>query len=149
MATTTRLALPMLEAGQAQKEMFHNEALALLDLLVGASVEAALRDDPPAQPEVGQSWIVGPAATGDWAGKAGAIAGWTPGGWRFISPPEGFSVWDRATGTIARRVAGSWRSDRPGAAIAPPAGGSTVDTEARAAIAAMLTLLRQRGLIAA
>ncbi|MGL4312420.1 MAG: DUF2793 domain-containing protein, partial [Sphingomonas sp.] len=30
--TTSRLALPLLAAGQAQKEMFHNEALALIDL---------------------------------------------------------------------------------------------------------------------
>ncbi|MFX4817188.1 DUF2793 domain-containing protein, partial [Acinetobacter baumannii] len=57
--TTSRLALPLLAAGQAQKEMFHNEALALIDLALAAAVESVGLNTPPATPEDGQCWIVG------------------------------------------------------------------------------------------
>lgn len=38
---TPRLALPLLQPGQAQKEMYHNEALARLDLAVQPAVARA------------------------------------------------------------------------------------------------------------
>lgn len=44
---TDRLRLPLLTAGQAQKEVTHNEALLLLDLLVQASVQSAGLTSPP------------------------------------------------------------------------------------------------------
>ena len=78
--TSARLALPLLVPGQAQKEMFHNEALATIDLALQASVAAVGTEAPPAAPSPGQCWIVGPRPTGDWAGQAGALAGWTAGG---------------------------------------------------------------------
>lgn len=53
--TTPRLALPMLQPGQAQKEMFHNEALALLDLATQAVVEAVGVDAPPGDPVPGRA----------------------------------------------------------------------------------------------
>ena len=40
MTKTARWALPLLEAGQAQKEMGHNEALAAIDLLMTTAVLA-------------------------------------------------------------------------------------------------------------
>lgn len=90
--TTARLGLPLLATGQARKEETHNEALALVDLLLGGGVEAMGVDAPPADPTVGQAWIVGAAPTGAWAGRAGAVAGWTGGGWRFVPPFEGLSL---------------------------------------------------------
>jgi hypothetical protein len=53
---------------------------------------------PPADPAPGQCWIIAPAATGAWAGKDGAIAGWTESGWRFIEPMVGFSVHEKNSG---------------------------------------------------
>lgn len=162
---TPRLALPLLVPGQAQKEMFHNEALAALDLVVQASVAAIGINDPPATPALGACWIVGTAPTGAWAGQAGALAGWTAGGWRFVAASEGMAVWDQASGQVARRVGGAWLdgavtasrivvggvqvvgAQRP--AIAGPAVGSVIDAEARAAISSMLAALRAHGLIAA
>ena len=76
---TSRLALPLLAAGQAQKEMSHNEALTLLDLAVHGSVIAAGTQVPPASVLPGQCWIVGDAPEGDWAGYGNAVAGWTEG----------------------------------------------------------------------
>lgn len=37
METTARLGLPLLAPGQAQKELFHNEALALVDAATQAA----------------------------------------------------------------------------------------------------------------
>ena len=51
MSDTARWALPLLEAGQAQKEMTVNEALTALDLLAGSMetiLDAAVRVDADA-----------------------------------------------------------------------------------------------------
>ncbi|SFP82892.1 DUF2793 domain-containing protein [Sphingomonas rubra] len=161
---TARLALDLLEPGQSQKELHHNEALALLDLGVQASVIAAGTDVPPQMPEPGQCWIVGTVPTGAWTGRPQAIAGWTAAGWRFVAPREGLVAWDEGRHVCQRFSAGRWQAGvvrgteldiagervvgpRAGA-IAAPAGGGTVDAEARATLAALLAALRGHGLIA-
>ena len=160
---TARHALPLLQPGQAQKEMWHNEALALTDALLHPLAEG-VRDEPPEAPEPGECWIVGVEPAGDWAGQAGAIACWTAGGWRFAGPREGMTVWLRDAGCTARRGPADWevgaidaRVLRIGgeqvigsrsAAIGGPAGGATVDIEARTVINALLDALRTHGLIA-
>ena len=161
---TARLGLPFLRAGQAQKEVWHNEALLALDLLVQASVVAVGRNDPPASPAIGQAWVVGPAPLGAWQGRAAAVAGWTAGGWRFAPPVEGMAVWSAGDGLTARFTGSAWRLGEMAArqlsvegrqvvgrqqpAIAAPAGGTTTDGEARAALSAVLEALRTHGLIA-
>ena len=47
MSDTTRLALPRLDAAQAQKHVTHNEALGLLDALVHLSLSARNVAAPP------------------------------------------------------------------------------------------------------
>ncbi|MBS0478511.1 MAG: DUF2793 domain-containing protein [Proteobacteria bacterium] len=161
---TGRFALPLLQPGQAQKEMFHNEALAALDLIVQPAAEAMGAEAPPTAPESGQSWIVGAAPTGAWTGKAGHLAGWTDGGWRFVAPVEGMAVRVIGAGLTARFAGGGWvlgeeacahlviGGDRVvgprQAAVATPAGGAVIDAESRAALAAILAALRAHGLIA-
>jgi hypothetical protein len=160
---TARLALPLIAPGQAQKEMTHNEALALIDLAVQAGVTAARADAPPATPVIGECWIVGDAPEGAWAGQAGALAGWTAGGWRFVAPREGMSVWSAGDTMAWTFRAGLWRRGElrglslrvngrqvvgaQAAAIAAPSGGATVDAEARATLSAVLAALRGHGLI--
>jgi hypothetical protein len=95
--TSARFALPFLQPGQAQKEVYHNEALALLDIAVQAAVQSADVAVPPDSPATGSCWIVAAGATGAWAGRSGTIAGWTSGGWRFVEPSEGMQVWNVAT----------------------------------------------------
>jgi len=162
--TTARLTLPLLQAGQAQKEMTHNEALARLDLAVQARVETMGFNDPPADPAAGDCWIVGPAPTGAWSGNAGALAGWTADGWRFLTAAEGMSLWVADQAVAARYVAGTWQAGTlagrqiviegvkvigaQAAAIADPTGGTTIDVEARTTIGAILAALRGHGLIA-
>lgn len=160
---TTRHGLPLLQAGQAQKEVTHNEALVLLDLLAHPVVEGVLAA-PPASPTPGQGWIIGAGATSAWAGREGAVACWTPGGWRFLAAQAGMMVWQKADGSPAWFDGDTWRTDgwptngllvdgqkvvgTRGSAIATPAGGTTVDGEARAAIGQILAALRTHGLIA-
>jgi hypothetical protein len=160
--TTARLALPLLVAGQAQKEMHHNEALVRLDLVTQAAAEALGIDAPPADPEPGQCWIVGDAPTGDWLGHSGDIAGWTEGGWRFATPREGTRLWLGESAGFACFTGGAWQAGRAygrvfvegeqvigprSTAIAEPVGGMVVDGEARAAVSAVLVALRAHGLI--
>lgn len=160
---TARLALPLIAPGQAQKEMTHNEALARLDLAVQAGVATVRVDVPPAAPAAGDCWVVGDAPTGAWTGQAGAVAGWTAGGWRFVPPREGLSVWSAGDTMTWTFRAGAWRKGElrgvavringrqvvgpQVAAIAAPTGGATVDAEARATLGAMLAALRSHGLI--
>lgn len=161
--STARHALPLIEPGQAQKELAHNEALALLDLLAHPAVVAMGTDTPPGDPVPGQCWVVGDSPSGAWSGHAHALAGWTGGGWRFVAPTpgltvstggDGFARWDGSawvagilSGTSLRiggqQVVGARRP-----AIPDPSGGATIDSETRAALTAVLAALRGHGLIA-
>lgn len=159
---TARFGLPLLVAGQAQKEIYHNEAISRLDLVTQAVAEACELNDPPVEPLPGQCWILGTAPTGDWQGHPGEIAGWTEGGWRFVIPREGMRLWlDEARG-FAGFVDGRWQAGRTYGrlfvdgeqvigprlnAIAEPLAGTVVDAEARAAVSAVLVALRAHGLI--
>ena len=161
---TERLALPLLHVAQAHKEMTHNEALMLVDLLLHGCVAGVAQDAPPPAPAVGQCWIVGAAPTGDWAGQAGRIAGMTAGGWRFVAPREGMRLWWPGGETTVEFRGDAWRIGEVRArrivveglpvvgarqpAIASPQGGTTRDEEARTALSAMLAALRTHGLIA-
>lgn len=161
--TSDRLKLPFLATAQAQKEMTHNEALALLDITVQPVVQAVAPPGVPGAPLAGQCWIVGAAPAAAWSGQAGALAAWTAGGWRFVAPLEGMSVWSIADGLAARHAGGTWIVGRETAAsltiagqqvvgprrpgIPTPSAGSTIDIQARAAIAAILETLTSHGLI--
>lgn len=163
MTQTNRLGLPLLAAGQAQKEVTHNEALLLLDLACQSVVQSADIAVPPASPATGQCWIVVPSATGDWSGMDGAIVAWTQSGWRFAVPEAGWRVWvvdrdqtmrfdgtgwiDEAVRSNGYFVSGQRVLASRQAAIADPSGGSTVDAEARSAVTAILTAMRTHGLI--
>ena len=160
---TARLSLPFLSPGQAQKEFVHNEALQALDIAVAAAVEEAPRSDPPAAPALGGCYIVGSSPTGEWAGKPQSLAAFTTGGWRFLAPIEGLSVYVKDSGVWAAYRSGDWEigSLRGSnliidgqqvvgartAAITLATGGTTIDGEARTAIEGILAALRQHGLI--
>ena len=163
MTASPRLALPFLTAGQAQKEFWHNEALQTLDIIVAAAVEDGPMDTPPASPVVGACYIVGSAPTDMWIDYPVALAGYSSGGWRFVAPVEGLTVYQKAQGLWASFRAGSWEiglmrgssvviGDKQvvgsrTAAIPSASGGTTVDSEARSTIDLILAAMRQHGLI--
>jgi len=144
MPTTPRFALPYLATSQAQKEVTHNEALTLLDALLHAAVEAGPVADAPVDPVVGQCWIVGAAATGDWAGQGQAIALWTLGGWRFAVPRGGMQATRLTDGARLRFDGSAWVEP---ATIDAPSGGSTIDSEPRSVIAALILHFEAQGLL--
>jgi hypothetical protein len=159
---TDRLGLPLLAAGQSQKEVTHNAALTQLDMLMQSAVVAAFVTAPPAAPQPGQCWIVGRGATGAWAGQDDALAQYSGSGWRFRAAFDGLSVWNMAAARPLRFTGGRW-SDALDAsalriggkqvvgaqqpAIPAPSGGTTPDVQARAAITAVLSALQAHGLI--
>lgn len=163
MPQTPRIGLTYLQAAQAQKEVTVNEGLRLLDLVVSPSVEGVLVDTPPASPAAGACYIVGNSPQGAWAGHAEALAGFGDGGWRFLGPIEGLTVFDKASSQFATFSGGAWEvgvlrgqavlidgEQVVGprlAAIPDPTGGTTIDTQARATVASILSSLRQHGLI--
>ena len=160
-----RLKLPLLAAAQAQKEVTHNEALALADIAVQAVVQSVAPASVPSSPVIGQCWIVGASPTGAWAGHAGAIAAWTSGGWRFVAPFEGMQAWSIADAVTVRRGTSSWNvggltatmisvagNQVVGARqprVLAPTGGATIDSQARAVIAALISGLEAHGLFSA
>lgn len=141
---TPRFGLPNLFMGQAQKEIFVNEAHALVDALMHCTIEAETAD-PPAFPVDGDNWLIAAPATGAWAGEEGRIACRQAGNWIFVSPRDGLRVFDRQRGQELFFVAG-WNVP---AAPVNPTGGVNVDAEARAAIAEVVAVLRATGLIPA
>lgn len=162
--TSDRFGLPLLQSGQAQKELTHNEALALIDMLLHPCAQSATLTAPPVGAAIGQCWIVASTATAEWSGHDDEIACLTSGGWRFVAPRAGTRV-STADDGVTRVFDGSaWTLDavRPdglyvagvrvagarAAAIADPAGGGVVDAEARAAVGLVLSALRGHGLIA-
>lgn len=142
---TGRHRLPLLAVSQAQKEITHNEALVLIDALLHMSVETTGTIAPVAtDDDFGKCWLVGEAASGQWAGKSDQIALWV-GSWRFVAPLEGMRVWDKLAGCTRLYIAGQWSN---ATLIQDPAGGSVVDSEARHAIGAILQFLGRMGMFA-
>jgi hypothetical protein len=161
---TSRYALPLLASGQAQKEITHNEALLLIDALAHPAIESRILTNPPASPLPGQIWLVGTAPTGDWANTAGQLALWTSGGWRYIAPRTGMTVWSKADNVFLLYAGTAWQigtwpvqqllvagqrvvAERQ-PAIANPTGGAAPDNPSRAAIVSILDAMRAHGLIA-
>ena len=142
-SSSPRFGLPLLFAGQAQKEVFVNEAHALTDALLHPAIEGEA-DTPPAAPDEGQTWLVGDTPSGAWSNHPGELASFQAGGWIFTVPRDGLRALDLSTGQDIRFRGGWLRPATP----AVPTGGTTVDTQARAAIAALVSALIAGGLLA-
>ena len=139
-SATARLHLPLLFAAQAQKEVFHNEALARIDGLLHAAVlgEAA---EPPQASEDGDCWLVAPEPGEAWAGLQECLAMRQGGQWLFAAPIEGMRVFNRSTRQFFV-FSDTWQKPT---LVEEPSGGMNVDSEARAAIGALISALRAAG----
>lgn len=136
-----RFALPLLYSGQARKEVFVNEGFAIADALLHCSVEGEAAV-PPSSPSDGENWLVATGATGEWTGQDGALACRQAGTWIFVPPRDGLRAFDRSTNQ-EQFFCGSWRKASP---PVEPVGGTTVDAEARTAIADLIVKLRVLGI---
>lgn len=159
---TARFRLPLIASGQAQKELYHNEALAAIDAALHASVEGGPLATPPTEPATGEGWIVAGGADAEWAGHDDSLATWTEGGWRFTAPVAGMAVWNKAAGSWGHWSGADWVSGWPVQAlliegeqvlgprqpdVPSPSGGTIIDTEARASIDLLIVTLKTHGLI--
>ena len=93
MSDTPLLALPILEASQAQKHVTHNEALLILDAAIQLSVITRDATTPPVSPSDGDRYLLGAAPTGVWVGQGGKLAALQASGWLFATPREGWRLW--------------------------------------------------------
>ena len=138
-------------------------ALQILDVLVAGAVAGLPLASPPASPVIGNCYIVAGSPTGAWAGHAQQLAAYTSGGWRFVAPRDGMSVYVVSNQGTAVYHGGSWEVGTlngsqlfvdglkvvgsRGSAIVAPTGGTTIDSEARTAIGQILIEMRLHGLI--
>ncbi len=162
MPHSTRLALPLLAAGQAQKDVTHNDALLRLDRVVALAVVSRTAAGPPSSPAAGDCHIVATVAAAAWGQPAGTIMHWQGNGWLPEAPLDGQialvmdegimivhrSVWQPLWPVAGLVVAGRTMLAGPAASIAPASGGAIVDAEARAALAAVVAALQAHGLLA-
>ncbi|WP_366146188.1 DUF2793 domain-containing protein [Erythrobacter sp.] len=141
-STTANTDLPLLFSGQAQKEFVLNQAFAAIDALICGVVEASL-DQPPTAPVDGACYRVGANPAGEWADHADHIAARVGGAWHFVNPREGMEFFDQSAG---RRII--FRSQWDEANSPPEAqGGTVVDAEARATLAALIDTLEGVGIL--
>ncbi len=163
MDETIRWALPLLASGQAQKEITHNEAIGAIDRLLHLAVLSRNVVTPPTQPVAGDAYIIGASPSGAWTGAGGQLASFDGFGWIISMPKPGCIAWVADEQQFAVHADGGWLiggwptqglliGGRTVLAAAPvnvasPEGGTTVDTECRAALAELLVALRHQSVI--
>lgn len=136
-------SMPLLVAGQAQKEITHNEALVVIDALIAGSTLAAGLNAPATSPQPGQCWLVGESPSGAWSGQARALAIWTFGGWRFVQMPLGSVIRVGTSRVSFRRTESGWVAPPH---LAAPSGGTVMDSECRIALNQVITALETAGI---
>ncbi|WP_276518055.1 DUF2793 domain-containing protein [Methylobacterium organophilum] len=109
MAETENLRLPLLAAGQAQKHVTHNEALADLDALVQLACLDKDLAAPPAVPNEGDRYLVLAAnPTGAWSGLSGQVAAFRDGVWTGYAPRPGWCAFLLDEGALYAFTGSAW-----------------------------------------
>ncbi|ROT96654.1 DUF2793 domain-containing protein [Altererythrobacter sp. FM1] len=143
-AATPRHGLPYLYPGQSQKEVFVNQAHAMIDALLHPAISGEATS-PPADPASGEAWLVGNGATGDWAGHVGKLAVYHTDQWLFFAPRAGMQLLDTRSGQQIRYT-GEW--EKP-AAPPLPHGGEVIDHEARDTLQILIEAMKSAGIFPA
>lgn len=141
-STTPKLSLPLLFPGQAQKEVFLNQAFAMVDALLPRTVAASL-NSPPANPAEGACYRVAQAAAGEWAGHDDSIAMRIGGAWQFVVPVEGLTLYDVEAGSVLVYNNQWLFAETPAA----PQGGNVIDLEVRQSLADLFNALETLGIL--
>lgn len=110
--TSARLGLPYLAAGQLQKHVTVNEALARLDSLTQTAVASRTLAVQPPTPDEGDLYILPADAEGeDWGvHPAGTVVRAEFGGWVVVQPPEGCMAVVLDEPALVVRHDGAWRA---------------------------------------
>lgn len=107
MTTSPNLALSYIASSQAQKEVTHNAALNDLDFLAKSSAIDHTLNTPPASPNTGDTYIIGPSPTGAWNGFANYVTGYYAG-WSLKAPAAGWVVWTRNDNRLLYYNGSAW-----------------------------------------
>lgn len=90
--TTPLLELDELAAAQSQPHVIINRDLRALEVALQLAVNDKDSGTPPGSPVDGDRYIVGPGATGAWAGRENQVAYYSSG-WRFLEPLTGWRAY--------------------------------------------------------
>lgn len=91
MTLTPNLNLPYLLPAQALKYITYNEAMLRLDSLVQLSVKSQI-STPPTNPTLGETYLIAPGASGEWAGFEAFIARFeATENWQMLEPKLGWT----------------------------------------------------------
>jgi hypothetical protein len=145
--SSPRLGLPFLQPSQAQKHVTHNEALERLDVAVQLVLVAIEANLPPTDPTIGDTYGLGDAPAGDWAGHGGEIALWDEAGWSFMPAQPGWIAWLSEDDSLIVRTQSGWlpvipdptRVDRLGV------GGASADAANTVSVAGDASLFSHSG----
>lgn len=162
MPQTLRLGLPLIAAGQSQKDVTHNEAVLALDRMVALAVVSRTQMSPPVAAAAGEIQIVPPGGESDWGQPAGSLMQWQGAGWQVQAPRDGQLAllqdeavllvhnqgWQALFPVSGLLIGGRSVLAATPVSVAPPTGGTTVDMEARAVLSALLSTLVQQGILA-
>lgn len=107
MSTTKHTGITLIEQAQAQKEVTANEAFSRIDALLNHGAIQAGLNTPPTSPLEGDVYILGNTPTGQWTGKALAIA-YFDQIWRFIMPQSGSMLWVQSASRLFVFEEGAW-----------------------------------------
>jgi hypothetical protein len=159
---TIRHGLPLLTAGQAQKEITHNEALLAIDRRLHPVVESRRLKAPPDAVTAGSAFIIPADAFGQWAGSTNSIASFDGFGWDIAAPVRGtviwiadeqcFSVFDgewssRGFPAQALEINGRIVLGAEPVTLMEPTGGDFVDANCRATLGILIAAMRSQGII--
>ena len=108
MSETRHFKLPFLAAGQAQKHVTVNEALARIDALAAPRAISRRVSAPPVDAKDGDLYIVAADASGAWSGAEGQIAFFDNGGWRIAAPTAGGEAWILDEGQVVAHDGAGW-----------------------------------------
>jgi len=145
--TSPLLALPYIQAGQAQKHVTHNEALQRLDILVQLRVRGFDALTPPAVPVDGEIHALGATPTAAWAGQGLSLAAWINSAWMFVPLQTGWIAFGLDSGTLRIWNGTAWQMPDIGDLnnLAGLGVGTTADGTNRLAVQSPATLFNHDG----
>lgn len=96
-------------AGSAGSALSDDEVgIDQLETGLGLAVENATTNTPPGSPSAGDSYIVGPSPTGDWAGHAAKLARYEDSAWAIRTPVAGWVVYDKNLQGLYQYSGSAW-----------------------------------------
>lgn len=107
MSNSPRHEFPYIVQSQSGKEVTHNEALNMLELLLQSAV-TSVSSAPSTAPTEGALYLISTAPSGDWSTRANYIAGRVSSSWVYCAPKEGYRLWDRGTATPLLYQSSAW-----------------------------------------